>query len=253
LKIKASPLITQNEDPKRLNEYIEIFLNETRDVVNTGMVLGENTRGKMFDVHFPRGSEEIIFNHDLGFIPRGAFLVNAEPDPPYAVRYALAGTQVITNNSPTIIEYDTLVSDERGDVTTGSGFKYEPNAPGYYQVNAQCSFQPTTSTGSLQLFIYVNGSASSSTFEYKASATSFSHNSNISDIVYLPDAKSRIQILVLQNKGGDRTLGNGVGFNWMSIHALGRDNNMVISSKDETTTTMGLTSNVSGNAKLYIF
>ena len=253
MKVKNSPLITGIEDQKRLNEYIEIFLGEARDVINNGIVLGENTRGKMFDVYFDNGNVPQLFNHNLGFIPRGAFLVKGEPDPPYAMKYALAGTQVISNTSITVVQFDTLVYDDREDVTTGSGFKYEPNAPGHYQVDAQLYFAPTTGTGLFQIYIYVDGFAYSSNFEYKTSASNQAQSVSISDIVYLPTPESRIQILVYQDTGSNKTLGGSSIFSWMTVHSVGKPDNMVIESNDEKINTIELTSNVSGQAKIFIF
>jgi hypothetical protein len=79
-------------------------------------------------------------------------------------RYVATLGQSIPYNANTVINYDTMVYDPHGTVTTGASWTFTAPATGYYQVNASFLFAGATWSVSTywSLYIYVNGSVYSS-------------------------------------------------------------------------------------------
>ena len=129
--------------------------------------------------------------------------------------------QSISSGSYTIVNFDNVLYDTHGSITTGAGWQMEIHETGFYWVKARCTFDASSwaANTSLGLAVYKNtGSVSPYLAFFRTEAASGSDLPSVegSDIYYF-EAGDLIDIRVFQNNGGAKSLAADSTLNSVTI------------------------------------
>jgi hypothetical protein len=125
------------------------------------------------------------------------------------VRVTRSTTQTITTSTDSPIDFDTEVEDTatyHSTVTNTSRFTVPAAKDGVFYC-AGGVFWDANATGQRQLFIMKNGTAIPGTYEVEIGNAGFGIAQRTGAIVRLA-ATDYVQLVVWQNSGGNRTIGN---------------------------------------------
>lgn len=149
-------------------------------------------------------------------------LERQEPDRIY-IRYTTAAGQVIPNTTITIVDFDTLASDDDGLVTTGASWHFTARVGGLYLVAASVQFTNTTAWAlgeSAMLMLYRNG-ALHSYLEFKDNFGGASQYMTLRGAgLLLLTAGWTADLRVSQNSGGSLALSTNADINYVGIAKL---------------------------------
>ncbi len=133
----------------------------------------------------------------------------AEPTAIYAI-YNVSANQTLTNNTYTIVNFATNVTDPNGLVTTGITWKFTVQSPGPYGISAatQISTNASFDAGERSILaVFKNNELNQSlhTFRYQVSGVNMYCDQNGFGVVQAINGDF-IDIRIHQNSGSDRTL-----------------------------------------------
>jgi hypothetical protein len=160
-------------------------------------------------------------------VPRAVTAETADNVPVTAyARCTTVAAQSIPNNTNTVVDFDTVVDDPDGLVTTGAGWVFTAPVAGRYHVTASVMFAASVNwalgTKNAQLFLAVNGVALSY-LDYNDSRVAGTSQFQVvhgSDSALLAMGDT-ISILVRQSTGGALALLNSAFGNYVKIFRNG--------------------------------
>lgn len=139
-----------------------------------------------------------------------------------AARYSTNASQVISNATVTIIDFEDASFDTFASVTTGASWKFEAERSGIYKIDAQVYTEDADLDGEEEaaIYIYKNGvSYARRRADMQSTVTNVRYAFLISDLVEL-DKGDYVDIRFYQGSGADVTLGSGGTDNRVSVHKL---------------------------------
>jgi len=127
----------------------------------------------------------------------------------------LNGSQSISNNTSTKIQFNTEEYDTANAFDSSTNYRFTPQKAGYYQINATCYFQGTSMTN-IQLYLYKNGA----NHKYSLVATGISvgnYQITVSSLVYLNGSTDYIEAYgYLSASSGNAFNGGAAGSTYMT-------------------------------------
>lgn len=142
------------------------------------------------------------------------------------VIYYKTSAQTIPNASATIINFDVVVRDNSGEVTTGANWRFTPSSSGTYLIDAAIQF--ASANYGLNVIFETNlfkKGANPLSLDYKThqnGAATQAPTLNGSTTVQLdPSLGDYIDVRAYQNSGGPQPLVTGEQYNRISIMKIG--------------------------------
>jgi hypothetical protein len=120
-----------------------------------------------------------------------------------AARATCSNGQVISNSSQTTIIFNNTEFDTHGTYDNTTGIFTAPNS-GYYQVNGKAGASIPGASASFVLYLYVNLTAMSETWETTDTVTN-NRTVLMNELVYL-NKDDEVRLDVFHNTGASRTL-----------------------------------------------
>ena len=119
----------------------------------------------------------------------------------------LGSNQTISNNTDTIVPFDTKEFDTATCFNT-STYRFTPNVAGYYQFNWSTNIYIPT-TGEAQCVLFKNGSIYKISTDMSMGTSGAQWNQPGASIAYANGTTDYFQIKAYQNSGSSRTLYGG--------------------------------------------
>jgi hypothetical protein len=130
-----------------------------------------------------------------------------------AFKCYLSSTVSVPANTFTKVPFNVEIFDTAGAYDSSTNYRFLPLVAGYYQINANVSFQ--ASGGVMTVAIYKNGSAYS--YGNQTINSSSVAATTVNDIVYLNGSTDYVDIYAYQGSGGAvNVFTSGQTYSWMS-------------------------------------
>lgn len=121
-----------------------------------------------------------------------------------AFRAFLTNTQTFSNSTWTKVQLNNETFDTASCFDSTTNYRFTPTVAGYYQVNAVCAFNGSSS-GFAATAVYKNG-ANTSQGCSTPNNTTFGGGSSVSDVLYMNGSTDYIEMYANQVSGSNLTL-----------------------------------------------
>ena len=128
-----------------------------------------------------------------------------------AFRAAPTGTQTLTVNVLTKIQFQTKVFDTNTNYDNVTNYRFTPTVAGYYQVTAGASAQSTSSANAILTAVYKNGSLYEFGSAVPCSTNSFGY-SQVTTLVYFNGSSDYIESYAQATGASGTVVCNGTYF-----------------------------------------
>lgn len=105
-KINAEPFVDRVEDIKEVVRFVSIFFEQTKQILNNGLVPQDNFNARILTVSFPAATTNQPLAHGLGRVPLG-----------YIVLRRSSNIQIYDGTSPSNTSTLFLASSGAGSAT----------------------------------------------------------------------------------------------------------------------------------------